>query len=169
MKKIKFLIVTIFSAMISLSSCSSSTKGSSDTETTDNKSSILQIDDVMQNGERLIGQEIEIEGVCTHICKHGGRKIFLMGSSDKYTLRIESGELGKFDQKCVNSIVKVKGVLVEEKIDEAYLTKWEETLKQQNIQNHGDSEAGCTSEKKARGETANYPQTRIENFSPRIA
>ena len=83
MKKIKFLIVTIFSAMISLSSCSSSTKGSSDTETTDNKSSILQIDDVMQNGERLIGQAIEIEGVCTHICKHGGRKIFLMGSSDK--------------------------------------------------------------------------------------
>ena len=169
MKKIKFLIVTIFSAMISLSSCSSSTKGSSDTETTDNKSSILQIDDVMQNGERLIGQEIEIEGVCTNICKHGGRKIFLMGSSDKYTLRIESEELGKFDQKCVNSIVKVKGVLVEEKIDEAYLTKWEETLKQQNIQNHGDSEAGCTTEKKARGETANSPQTRIDQFRQRIA
>ena len=92
-----------------------------------------------------------------------------MGSSDKYTLRIESGEIGKFDQKCVNSIVKVKGTLVEEKIDETYLLKWEETLKKQTQQNHGDSESGCSTEKKARGETANSTEARIAQFRKRIA
>ena len=114
---------------------------------------------------------IEIEGVCTHICKHGGRKIFLMGSDDKNTIRIESGDLGAFDQKCVNNSVKVNGTLVEDRIDEAYLQKWEENIKNKTTEEHGDDEGGCATEKKARGESAasNTEQGRIDAFRKRIA
>lgn len=129
----------------------------------------MEVDSVLQNAAQLAGSEIEIEGVCTHICKHGGRKIFLMGSNSTRILRIESGKAGKFDPNCVNNIVKVKGVLVEERIDETYLQNWETKLADQTSESHGDGEAGCSTEKRARGESANTPQARIAQFRKRIA
>ena len=128
-------------------------------------SGAMEIDSLLANAGELAGQEVTIEGVCTHICKHGGRKIFLMGSDDTQTIRVEGGSVGKFDQKCVNSIVRVTGDLKEQRIDEAYLQNWEAQLKEQ----HGEGEAGCSTEKKARGETANTPEARIADFRAKIA
>lgn len=54
----------------------------------------LQIDDLLAGADSLAGKEVWIEGVCTHACKHGARKIFLMGSDDTQTIRVESGKLG---------------------------------------------------------------------------
>lgn len=110
-----------------------------------------------------------IEGVCTHTCKHGAKKIFLMGSDDTQVIRVEAGTLGAFDPKCVNSIVRVTGTLKEQRIDEAYLQNWEAQLKAQAAEKHGTGEAGCDSEKKARGETANSPEARIADFRAKIA
>ena len=86
----------------------------------------LQIDDLLAGADSLAGKEVWIEGVCTHACKHGARKIFLMGSDDTQTIRVESGKLGKFDPQCVGSIVRVKGILREQRVDEDYLRSWEE-------------------------------------------
>lgn len=130
---------------------------------------IMEIDSVLADAERLSGQEIEMEGVCTHICKHGGTKIFMMGSDDTKTLRIEAAKLGSFDRKCVNSIVKVKGILREERIDEVYLQRWEATVATQNADKHGETTAGCDSEKSARGETGNSVSERIADFRTKIA
>ena len=52
----------------------------------------LQIDDLLAGADSLAGKEVWIEGVCTHACKHGARKIFLMGSDDTQTVRVESWE-----------------------------------------------------------------------------
>jgi len=129
----------------------------------------MEIDALLASAEKLVGQEVAIEGICTHICSHGGRKIFLMGSDDTKTIRIESGKLGAFDQKCVNSIVKVKGMLKEERIDEAYLKNWEELEAANAAEEHGDGEGGCSTEKAARGETGNTTEERIADFRARIA
>lgn len=129
----------------------------------------MEIDALLASAEKLVGQEVAIEGICTHICSHGGRKIFLMGSDDAKTIRIESGKLGAFDQKCVNSIVKVKGMLKEERIDEAYLKNWEELEAANAAEEHGDGEGGCSTEKAARGETGNTTEERIADFRARIA
>ena len=129
----------------------------------------MEIDVLLASAEALVGQEVAIEGICTHICSHGGRKIFLMGSDDAKTIRIESGKLGAFDQKCVNSIVKVKGMLKEERIDEAYLKNWEELDAANAAEEHGDGEGGCSTEKAARGETGNTTEERIADFRARIA
>lgn len=130
---------------------------------------VLQIDDLLAGADSLAGKEVWIEGVCTHACKHGARKIFLMGSDDTQTIRVESGALGKFDPQCVGSIVRVKGILQEQRVDEAYLHNWEEQLRAQNAEQHGTTEAGCDSEKKARGETAATAEGRIADFRRKIA
>ena len=82
----------------------------------------------------------------------------LMGSDDTKTIRVEAGPLGSFDTRCVNAIVTVAGTLKEQRVDEAYLQNWESRLKAQTEKSHGETAAGCDSEKKARGETANIPK-----------
>ena len=131
----------------------------------------VMIDEVLVGGEALAGQLIEIEGVCTHICSHSASKIFLLGENEGKTIRVEAAELGSFDQKCVNSIVKVKGILHEERIDEAYLQAWEERIANKTEEKHGegDGEGGCDTEKAARGETANTSVERIADFRTKIA
>lgn len=129
----------------------------------------MPIDSLLARAGSLAGQEVTIEGVCTHTCKHGATKIFLMGTDDTQTIRVEAGELGSFDTKCVHKPVRVTGRLMEQRLDEAYLQRWEERLKDNTELQHGTTSAGCESEKNARGETANTPEQRIADFRSRIA
>ena len=131
----------------------------------------MSIDEVMEKAAGLVEQTVVIEGVCTHTCSHGAKKMFLVGSDDSKTLRIEAGELGAFDTKVVNNVVTVKGIIKEERIDEAYLQDWEARLKAQTEEKHGngEGEGGCDTEKNARGETANTTEGRIADFRAKIA
>lgn len=168
MKNFISLCMAALVLTVLFTSCNSTNRNNDNTATTQ-QSSTTDVDGLLAKAGELVGKEVEVEGICTHICKHGGRKIFLMGSDDKQTIRIEAGDVKRFDQKCVNSIVRVKGTLVEERIDEAYLQKWEATVAAQTTEKHGDGEAGCSTEKKARGETANSTEARIRQFRERIA
>lgn len=167
-----FTIAAAFAALLLIgTSCGSKQKSTEKNETTEQTSGAMEIDDLLANAESLTDQEVIIEGVCTHACKHGATKIFLMGSDDTQTIRVEAAKLGAFDTKCVNSIVRVTGKLKEQRVDEAYLQQWEAQLKAANAEKHGEGEgeAGCTTEKKARGETANTPEARIADFRAKIA
>lgn len=170
----KLFTLTLFFLILSgasfLQSCKSKPSAQTSSSTINN-TQVLQVDKVLSDAGQLAGQNIEVEGICTHICAHGGGKIFLMGSDDTKNIRIEAGkEIGKFKPETVNNVVRVKGILVEDRIDEAYLTQWEEKVKAQTDEKHGNSEAGCSSEQKARGEAVtNSTQERIDNFRKRIA
>lgn len=132
---------------------------------------VMGVDSLLKRAEALVGDTIVIDGVCTHICQHGGKKIFLMGSDDTWTIRIEAGDnIGRFSQETVNSIVEVKGILKEQRIDETYLMDWETKLASQTAEKHGDDESGCATEQKAQNEKpARTEQERIDNFRKRIA
>lgn len=129
----------------------------------------LEIDELLASADSLAGKTVTLEGVCTHTCRHGARKIFLMGSDDTQTVRVESGELGSFDPQCVNRIVRVTGTLDEQRVDEAYLAAWEEQTKAQTGERHGTTEAGCDAEKAARQETGATVAERIADFRAKIA
>ncbi|MGL5785742.1 MAG: hypothetical protein ACRCX4_02825 [Bacteroidales bacterium] len=132
---------------------------------------IMQVNTLLTDGEQFAGKEVTVEGICTHICKHGGSKMFLMGNTENEVIRIESTDKsGKFPPEVVNALVKVQGTLVEDRIDEAYLQKWEEELKAE-MAKHGEAEGGCATEKAARNESAeaNSPEARIAGFRNRIA
>ena len=168
-KQLTIAIAIMAMTLIGTSCGNKQQKSASEATTEQSASSALEIDSLLANAESLAGQEVTIEGVCTHTCKHGAKKIFLMGSDDTQVIRVEAGTLGAFDPKCVNSIVRVTGTLKEQRIDEAYLQNWEAQLKAQAAEKHGTGEAGCDSEKKARGETANSPEARIADFRAKIA
>ena len=168
-KKLTIAIALMAMTFIGTSCGNKQQKSASEATTEQSASSALEIDSLLANAENLAGQEVTIEGVCTHTCKHGATKIFLMGSDDTKTIRVEAGPLGSFDTKCINAIVTVTGTLKEQRVDEAYLQNWESKLKAQTEKSHGETAAGCDSEKKARGETANSPEARIADFRAKIA
>ena len=153
-------------ACFTMMSCGGGKKQAQNAEET-----AMSIDEVLEKAADLVEQTVVIEGVCTHTCRHGAKKMFLVGSDDSKTLRIESGELGAFDTKVVNNVVTVKGILKEERVDEAYLQDWEASLKAETEEKHGngDGEGGCATEKNARGETANTTEGRIADFRAKIA
>lgn len=125
----------------------------------------LKIDEVLADGEQYVGKDITVEGLCTHICSHGGRKMFLRGK--KGLLRIQSSkETGAFGADVVNEPVQVTGVLCETRIDETYLKNWEERIKNGNkTGEHSD----CDTESAARGDQGNTDEQKIDNFRKRIA
>ena len=129
----------------------------------------MEIDDVLAQADSLVNQEITFQGVCTHACKHGATKIFMMGSDDTKTIRVQAGELGAFDTKCVSSLVEVTGKLLENRIDEAAIVKMEETYKANTAKQHGDSKAGCDSEKKALGVKGNTFEEKMADMRAKIA
>ena len=170
-KKLTIAIAIVAMTFIGTSCGNKQQKSASEATTEQSASSALEIDSLLANAESLAGQEVTIEGVCTHTCKHGAKKIFLMGSDDTKTIRVEAGtKIGSFKPETVNNLVRITGKLVEQRIDEAYLTEWEAQVKAQTAEKHGTTEQGCASEQKARGEApANSIEERITNFRQRIA
>lgn len=160
---------TLMAALVTTTSCGNSNKQSQSEKTEQAAPAALSIDNLLVHADSLANKEVTIEGICTHTCKHGATKIFLMGSDDTKTIRVEAGPLGSFDTKCINAIVTVIGTLKEQRVDEAYLQNWEAKLKAQTEKSHGETAAGCDSEKKARGETASTPEARIADFRAKIA
>ena len=157
--KTKLMMAVLFvAACFTLSSCGGGKKQQQAEEAV----AAMSIDDVMAKAGELVDQTVVIEGVCTHTCSHGAKKMFLVGSDDSKTLRIEAGELGAFDTKVVNNVVTVKGIIKEERIDEAYLVDWETRLKNETEEKHGngEGEGGCDTEN---------PEGRIADFRAKIA
>ena len=135
-------------------------------------STTMDVDSLLAVAESLADRPVVVEGICTHTCAHGGTKLFLMGSDDTKTIRVEAGEkIGSFPQEVVNHIVTIDGILREQRIDEAYLVCWEAQAEAQTDEKHGENGAGCDSEQKARGEAVGAVSTadRIAAFRRRIA
>lgn len=169
MKKNYFIglaVLAFFGAL--LTGCGNGTPKQQDARAAESEA--MEVDDLLAGAESLAGQTVTIEGVCTHICQHGGGKIFLMGSDDTQTIRVDAGEkVGKFPTETVNSLVRVTGTLEEQRIDEAFLSQWEAEAKAAGECEH-EGGAGCESDQKARGEApASSLQQRIDNFRQRIA
>lgn len=135
----------------------------------------ISVDEVLANADNMLGDTIVIEGVCSHLCAHGGKKAFIAGSADSIMLRCEAFPLmgESFPKNVVRRPLQVKGVLCEERIDEAAI---QEMIRQNNeaiaaAEANGalndstktEKESGCTTERTAKG------QRNLTTFDERIA
>ena len=85
---------------------------------------ILTVSQVMENPDKFLDKDIVVEGMVTHVCQHGGKRLHLSESGSEMKLRVRAGEeTGKFERELEGSSVKLAGKFVEERIDEAYIEK----------------------------------------------
>lgn len=134
----------------------------------------ITVDSILANPDNYVGQTVTIEGVVSHLCKHGGRKAFVLGETDSCMIRCDATEEmgGVFPQECVHNPIKVTGVVVESRLDEQAIRQLEEERRGQIervAEQNGDAEAmanaptGCETERKVAG------QGELDTFAAQMA
>ena len=149
----------------------------------------ISVDSLLNNAESLLDQQVTIVGVCSHTCRHGATKIFVMGSNSDNLIRCEAALLKHFSKECVHSVVRVTGYVRETRLDEDYLQRWKQNYEQAMMEQqaeqaaesqYGDSgvqeqkeevssSAGCETESRARGEKGNSIDEKIAAYREQIA
>ena len=131
----KLLIVIAISTLIF--SCKTDTKKAENSkETTEIKTletPVVALGEFDSKAGEFVAQEIKVTGIVDHVCKHGGKKILLV--TDDGDAHVFSEE--RFDEALMGSEITVTGVVLEERIDEAYLLKMEED----NIKSHSEGKS----------------------------
>lgn len=72
----------------------------------------LSVDTISANPAAFYGDTITVEGVCSHLCKHGGKKAFILGSDSTIMLMcVADSNLVSFAPDCPGKTLTVVGVL----------------------------------------------------------
>jgi len=131
----------------------------------------VSVDHLLTNASSLIDETVIVDGLCTHVCAKSGMKLFLQGSNAAQTVRAESdATLGKFDPGNIGKQVRIRGKLVEERIDEAYLQELEKEISDSTLVSHGEGGEGCETEQAAEGVAAGSSEMEsVNQFRQQIA
>ena len=142
MKKV-IIILTVIGL---LGACSNQGNNNDSSKTTENESTYaLTLDEFFQSPQEYVDQEITIEGMVTHVCKHGGQKLFIATNENPENLRINTSEnISEFNIELEGSMVEFTGVL--KKMDEEFI---EEAIAEEN-EHHPEEEGHTTAEKENR-------------------
>jgi len=102
--------------------------------------------ELMENSDMYVNKPIMISGTIDHVCREGGKKMFLLDKENEKRIKITVGkDIPSFDVELEGSELLVTGVFQELVIDEDYLAKWEEELKSKHDaleEDHAQTEHG---------------------------
>ena len=107
-------------------------KSSDEKETaTEDKLVEVSINDLLENAGDYVGKTVFISGTVDHVCKHGGKKMFVFGENPEDRIKVTTGKnIGSFEVELEGSKVNVQGTVNELKVDENYLTMREQELEE---------------------------------------
>lgn len=89
----------------------------------------LTVSQVVENAEQYVEKSVKIEGTVMHVCRHGGKRLFLAGENPDVRFKVVAGEaIPVFDVALEGSDLVVTGVMKEDRIDAAYLDQQEADL-----------------------------------------
>jgi len=81
---------------------------------------VVEIAALIGSTADYVGKEISVTGTVNHVCKHGGKKLFMMGDDPEGRFKVTAGEsVGAFELELEGSTITVTGIVEEEIINEA--------------------------------------------------
>jgi len=95
----------------------------------DNEETALEasINDLLSNPDTYVGKTILISGTIDHVCRQGGKKMFMIGENPEDRIKITPDEkIGTFEVDLEGGDYLVKGVFTELVVDENYIAMVEE-------------------------------------------
>lgn len=113
---------------------------------TEQKATELTLAELTANTGEYVGKVVQVSGTVNHVCRHGGKKMFIAGEAAGQRFKINaSADVGSFDIALEGSDVQVVGLVEEQRVDAAYLDEWESTAcstekeaAMANTHDHGD-------------------------------
>lgn len=106
-----------------------------------------KLDDLLKVAEKHVDQKIKVIGHVTHTCKHAGKRCFIVGDSQKASVRVEAkgSKIGGFNRELIGSQISITGILRENRLSREYLDQTEKDLNDKKIQLGGNAES-CNAE-----------------------
>lgn len=122
-KNLLFLLV-----IVALASCNSQEQ-KSDASATEEAVAELSINTLLADAENYVGKPVKISGTVDHVCREGGKKMFIFGDSAEDRIKITPGKrMNTFEVEMEGNDVVVEGILQEVRIDEEYIANMENDL-----------------------------------------
>ena len=140
----------VFFAVLSLalSACTGKVKpayASNEAETSVAQGPSFELDDLLAVADQHVDKTVTVVGYVTHTCKHAGKRCFIVGESQKASLRVEAkGEIGGFNRELVGSKLAITGELKERRLSQEYIAQAEEDVKLKK--EAGEDSEACESE-----------------------
>jgi len=120
--------IMAFIAGLLLTACNVKTNKSAENSTEAEK--VIVYDNLLNEAEGVVDKTVKIKGHVTHTCKHSGKRAFLVGDNEKFTVRVEAGgKIEGFDKSLEGNTLIVTGTLKERRLTKEYIDQWEEELK----------------------------------------
>jgi len=102
LKKILFIVFVVGL----MASCANQTSTKEATQ--------LATSEFTNNAPDMLGEKVSLEGTISHVCKHGGKKMFI---GDENVKIVVSEDIAVFDQDLVGSDLIVTGIVREEMVE----------------------------------------------------
>jgi len=121
-------ILLILSVAAIFGACCNNQKPATGTDTMLEKTAI-SVDSFLNVAPNLLGKEVTVKGTVDHICKHGGKRVKLIGCCPSKSVHGEATEaIGAFKVELEGSEVLLTGIVAESKIDSTYVAEYEKSV-----------------------------------------
>lgn len=121
-----FLMIAVASFFLTACGGSENKKDESSNDSTqvviDETITPVSIKDFDSLAGALVGQKVQVSGLVDHVCKHGGKKLFLVSGDDN--IHIVSEE--RFEDSLIGTEVNLVGIVKEFKLDEEHCSHMDE-------------------------------------------
>ena len=122
--------ITLMLTILAFTFACGNTKKDEKSKSTDVEITKVEHYNFEENASNLVNKRIEITATISHICKHGGKRMFLVDARSEESVKVVVGEnMAAFNTDMEGNTVKVIGIVDELRIDEAYLLEWENEIK----------------------------------------
>ena len=96
---------------------------------------VFELDQLLAVAEQELENTITVVGYVTHTCKHSGKRCFIIGESQKATMRVEAeGDIGGFSAELVGSKLAITGVVQERRLSEEFIAQMEKDVHHMRFQ-----------------------------------
>jgi len=124
-------IVLLAAIAVAFAACNSKPADTKETKKETAEVMKVSVDQFFEKGEEMVGKTIIVEGTVDHVCKHGGKRMFLQGSTPENRLKVTTGDdIASFDVAFEGNTMIVEGTVEMMKMDAEYLDNWEAELKE---------------------------------------
>ena len=105
------------------------------TGTSDSKVVTITPEKFQEYAAKNVGNEVEIQGMVVHVCKHGGKKMFIIGEDPEKRVKITASEkVNVFEPEFEGSTIVVVGII--EPIEEEAVPEEEKSAEDSDHKNY---------------------------------
>ena len=134
----------------------------------------LTPDNFYDKCNEFIDKSIKIQGTITHVCSHGGKKMFIFGEDPEISVKLTTGEnMAAFNTVWEGSDVIAEGIVREFRVDEEYLaseeSKIQERIAEGEAMNEEEKVAARACGELLEGASVQQEMDQIEGYRTEIA